>query len=242
MAPPPSREALSLAIGRLLFLKLSKENTQQLFKDAGATPDWSVVAQFTKQVVRTAEAAATLGTHFVNECAVLNAALEPHMFLGGASMCVADLACYMALIAPMEAFSASHKYALCSVSRWFDHMQHAVVDGLKPPADTFGTLRKVEIDCDMPDPPPTIASLPLLVAAPGGATPASNSAAAAAVDVSDAKPPQGKSAAREEKEKAKAAKKEAKAAAPAEAPKDDGGQSDISKLDIRVGLIISADR
>lgn len=185
------------------------------------------------------------------------------MFLGGGSMCVADLVCYFALVAPMEAFPSGHRYAICSVSRWFDYMQHAVIDGLAPPAEIFGKLRKVAIDCNMPDPPPTLASLPVLVAAPGstsaaavGATP-TGGGAAAAVDVSDgtAAPKQqgGKSEARAKKDAEKAAKKEAKAsAAPADAAggkKEAGagggeadGQSDISKLDIRVGLIISAER
>ena len=60
------------------------------------------------------------------ECSVLNAALEPQMFLGGASMSVVDLVCYVALIGAFEAFSDAHKWALCNASRWFDNMQHVV--------------------------------------------------------------------------------------------------------------------
>ena len=254
---PPSRDALSTSIGKILFLKLSKEDAQQLFRDASATPDWKVIAHFTRQTVRTATAAATLATHFVAECSVLDAALEPQMFLGGASISVADIACYIALVAAFEAFPNEHKWALCSVSRWFDVMQHAV-EALKPPSGIFGELKKVVFDCDLPDTPPTLTSLGVLVGPGGtaaaapvdvseatGAAPAKVGAAAAASGGGDA--PAGKSAAREAKEKEKAAKKAAKAsAAPAEEKKeegkDEGGQSDVSKLDIRVGLIISAER
>jgi hypothetical protein len=240
---PPSRETLAIAIGRILFLRLSKEDAQQLFREAGAAPDWSLVAHFTRQAVRDAGAAATIATLFVNECAVLDSVLEPQMFLGGMSMCVADLACYVALIAAFSSFPDRHKWALCSVSRWFDHMQHAV-DALNPPAE-LGTATKVEFNLDPPWPLPTVASLPLLVTAPGGgaadavaATPdptggggggaAASGAAAGAADESK----QGKSAAREKKEAEKATKKEKKGAeaAPAPAPAEDG-QSDVSKLD-----------
>ena len=55
-------------------------------RDAGPSPDWKLVSHYTRQAVRDAGTAATIATLFVKECAVLNAALEPQMFLGGASM------------------------------------------------------------------------------------------------------------------------------------------------------------
>ena len=250
---PTSREALSVSIGRVLFLRLSKEDAQQLFKDAGNAPDWKLVAHYTRQVVRSPEAAATIATHFVSELAVLNSALEPQMYLCGASMCVADLVCYVALIASMHSLPDAHRFALCSVSRWFDHMQHAV-DALSPPP-ALGTSKKVTFNYDMPDPPPTIASLPVLVGPVGAAAAEPQStgggggaSAAAPVDVSDkggaAAGGGGKSAAREKKDAEKAAKKAEKAAAapPPPAAAAEEGQSDVSKLDIRVGMILSAER
>ena len=256
MAPPPSKDALAIAIGRILFLRLSKEDQAKLFKPAGEKPDWKDIAHYTRQVVRTSTAAATIATMYVTELSVLNAALEPQMFLGGASMCVADLACYISLIAAMSAFPDRTKWALCSVSRWFDFMQHAV-DALSPPA-SLGTAEKVVFNCNMPDRVPKVSELGVLITSPSVLT-----GEAAVVDVTDAptgaapakaekgggKPAEGggdksgKSEAREKKEAEKKAKKEAKgdaAAAPAPPAADADKGIDISWAELRVGIIVDA--
>lgn len=236
---PLTRDAIVAAIGKVLFLKLSKEDAQQLYKEAGAKPDWSVVARYTRQCLRSKESAASISSHFVSALSVLNEVLEPQMFLsGGASPCVADVACYVALIACMQAFSASppHTQALCNVTRWFDYLQHTI-DTLHPP-EALGTACKVTFDLEMPETPPDMRSLPMLFRAEGGA-----SAAAATPDVSDP-PAAGGSGASGDKAAAKSAKKEKEKKekpAPPPPPADDG-QSDVSKLDIRVGLIISAEQ
>ena len=56
---PPSRDALGLAIGKVLFLKLSKEDVSALLKDAGVAPEWAVIAHYTRQAVKSVEAART---------------------------------------------------------------------------------------------------------------------------------------------------------------------------------------
>ncbi|KOO26067.1 aminoacyl tRNA synthase complex-interacting multifunctional protein 1 [Chrysochromulina tobinii] len=130
----PTREELTIAIGKILFLKLSKEDGSALLKDMGATPDWSVIANFTRQALKSTAAARTIATHFVKEVAVLNAQLEPQVFIGGEKPSVADVACYIALVPAMAAFPDEHKWALCNASRWFDHMQHFVAS-LSPPKE-----------------------------------------------------------------------------------------------------------
>ena len=232
---PPSRDQLSTSIGRLLFLRLSKEDAQKLFKPVGDKPDWATIAHFTRQALKSPEAAATLGTLFVEELKVLNVALEPQMYLVGSTLTVADIACYVALIGIMQAFTDAHRFALCNVSRWFDFMQHTV-ERLSPPAE-LGCGAKVQFSLDMPESgPPPIASLPPLC---GGA-----SSSSAAVDVSDGGAAAAPAAAKEEKADKKAEKKEKKEKkekAPPPPPASDG-QSDLSKLDIRVGLILSAEK
>ena len=141
---PLTRDVIVAAIGKVLFLKLSKEDAQQLYKEAGTKPDWNVVARYTRQCLRSKESAASISSHFVSALSILNEVLEPQMFLsGGASPCVADIACYVALIACMQAFSASppHTQALCNVTRWFDYLQHTI-DALHPP-DALGAACKV---------------------------------------------------------------------------------------------------
>jgi tRNA-binding EMAP/Myf-like protein len=246
-AAPPKRDELIAAIGKVLFLRLSKEDAQQLFREAGAKPDWKAVQTFTRQMLTSSAAAATLCSHFVAAGAVLNAYLEPEMYIGGMSPCVADIACYCALIPAMQAFDDVHKWALCNVSRWFDHMQ-STVESLLPPPE-LGCDRKVSFNLDMPDPAPTIASLPLLIGA-GGA------AASATPDVSDPAPaPGGKGGApkgaaggapaaaggqedakKEKKEKKEKPKKEAPPPPPA------GSGIDISWADLRVGKILDASK
>ena len=234
---PPTRDALVASVGRILFLKLSKEQAQQLLRDAGAAPDWEVVLRFTGQMLTSESAARTLSSHFAANVAVLDAALEPQVFLGGAQPCVADLACYFALIPAMVAFTDEHKWALCNASRWFDHMQHLVA-GLAPPA-ALKCDRRVVFNYNMPTPPPTLDSLPPLVCTPTGAGPSAadttaepsapgTSAESGAANADNA----GKKAEKKEK-------KEKKEKAPP--PPAEEGQSDVSKLDIRVGLIISAE-
>ena len=145
---PLTRDMIVVAIGKVLFLKLSKEDAQQLYKEAGVKPDWTVIGRYVRQCLRSKESAASISSHFVSTLAVLNEVLEPQMYLsGGSSPCVADLACYIALISCMQAFSASppHLQALCNVTRWFDYLQHTV-DVLNPPAE-LGTATKVSYRC-----------------------------------------------------------------------------------------------
>ena len=273
---PLTRDVIVAAIGKVLFLKLSKEDAQQLYKEAGTKPDWNVVARYTRQCLRSKESAASISSHFVSALSILNEVLEPQMFLsGGASPCVADIACYVALIACMQAFSASppHTQALCNVTRWFDYLQHTI-DALHPPdalgaackvracglrvslalatpsathafttvlftsaRSSLGLASQVSFNLEMPDTTPDIRSLPALFRAEGGA-----SNAAGTPDVSD--PPGGAGAGgggEKAPPKEKAAKKEKEKPAAPPPPSDDG-QSDVSKLDIRVGLIISAEQ
>jgi len=101
-----------------------------------------------------------------------------------------------------------------------------------------------QLQLDMPDPPPTLASLPLLVGAMGEAAQADAVApigAAAPVAANTAAVgTEGASEKRQEKKEKK--EKKEKAPAPPAASAEDAGQSDVSKLDIRVGLIISAEQ
>ena len=121
------RAKIGDAIGKMIYLKLSQEDRQELFKKFDvAKPDWGRVAHFTRQAITSTAAARTLSTHYVEQMAVLQPALEPHMYLGGASTCLADVVCYLALIAAMRSFDDQRKWALCTVSRWFDHMQNVV--------------------------------------------------------------------------------------------------------------------
>ena len=83
----PSRDALSASIGKILFLRLSKEDVQKLLTGAGEKPDWAAIKNFTRQTIKQPDAAATLSTMFVTELAVLNATLEPQMFLAGLTTC-----------------------------------------------------------------------------------------------------------------------------------------------------------
>lgn len=152
-----TREAVGDAIGRLLFLKLSKEQRQELFQKAPSTgPDWAVIAHFCRQSLRSTAAARTLSTHFVQHMSVLQTALEAQIFIGGANMCVADFVCYVGLIAAMDAFDDTRKWVLCNVSRWFDHMQHLVA-AMSPPAE-LGCDRMVSFNYDTPDTLPAIAA------------------------------------------------------------------------------------
>ena len=101
-----SREVVGDAIGRLIFLKLSQEQRKELFQKVPASgPNWGVISRFTQQALRSPAAARTLSTHFVEHMAVLHKALEPQVFLGGASMCTADVVCYVALVSAMQSLS-----------------------------------------------------------------------------------------------------------------------------------------
>ena len=107
------------AIGKLIFLKLSQEDRQELFKKFDAAkPDWARVGHFTRQAITNTGAARTLSTHYVEHMAVLQRALEPHMYLGGASMCLADVVCYLALAAAMRSFDGTPQpHSVCSLPR-----------------------------------------------------------------------------------------------------------------------------
>ena len=247
LAMAPSREALSSAIGKVLFLKLSKEDISALLKDAGASPDWNIVSHFTRQALTSVQAARTLSTHFVREISVLNDHLEPQVFIGGAQPCVADFACCIALVPAMLSFTDEHKWALCNASRWFDHVQH-ILPSLSPPS----TLARdtVSFNYNMPTPPPSVASLPLLIAAAGAPATAATPTGAPSTDASAAAPAVTKGKAKElaaEKPAADGAegkkeKKEKKEKAPKEAkPAPDAPAGpDVSWADLRVGRIIDA--
>jgi methionine--tRNA ligase beta chain len=246
----PTREELTIAIGKILFLKLSKEDGSALLKDMGATPDWSVIANFTRQALKSTAAARTIATHFVKEVAVLNAQLEPQVFIGGEKPSVADVACYIALVPAMAAFPDEHKWALCNASRWFDHMQHFVAS-LSPPKELQREL--VSFNYNVPTPLPTVASLQPLVgtacaptaAAAAAAMPTGGDAATSTAAPTPAPPgevpppsaPPGEKPATEKKEKKekkeKADDKPAKPQPVAETP-------EISWCDFRVGKIVDA--
>ena len=243
---PPSREALTIAVGKILFLKLSKEDAQQLFKDFGAKPNWESIRHFTRQALTSEAAARLISSHFTEQAAVLHQALEPQVFLGGSAPCVADVACYIALIPAMLAFPDSHKWALCNVSRWFDHMQHTISE-LKPPPE-LGCGKMVTFNYDMPTPPPSIASLPVLVGVSG--TSPTELAEGSSTSKSDkggesgkaAKGAGGEKAATDkgEAKEAKKEKKEKKEKAPAPPAASAAAGPDVSWADLRVGKIVEA--
>ena len=100
--PKPSREEIGTAIGAIVFLKLSQQDRSKLFEGVTDPVDWGVIANFTRQALRAPRAAGTLSAHFVAHLQVLHAHLEPQMYIGGASPCVADLVCCVALRAACE--------------------------------------------------------------------------------------------------------------------------------------------
>ena len=175
------------------------------------------------------------------------------MYIGGASPCVADLVCCVALRAAFEAFDDAHKWALCNVSRWFDHMQVALA-ALAPPAALTG--EPVKFNCEVPDVLPSAASLtPLgLLGADGAAAAASDApvatGAAAPPAAASAAAPAADGAPAESQGRNKKAEKEAKKAAKGDKPKKEAApaaeaapaQPDASKLDLRVGLILKAEK
>ena len=95
--PKPSREEIGTAIGAIVFLKLSQQDRSKLFEGVTDPVDWGVISNFTRQALRAPRAAGTLSAHFVAHLQVLHAHLEPQMYIGGASPCVADLVCCVAL-------------------------------------------------------------------------------------------------------------------------------------------------
>ena len=155
-----------------------------------------------------------------------------------------------ALRAAFEAFDDAHKWALCNVSRWFDHMQVALA-ALAPPAALTG--EPVKFNCEVPDVLPSAASLtPLASSVPTAAAAAADApvatgavappAAAAAAPAADGAPAESQG-------RNKKAEKEAKKAAKGDKPKKEAApaaeaapaQPDASKLDLRVGLILKAE-
>ena len=257
----PSRDQLSTAIGKIIMLKLSKEDTNALLKDVSTAddmlkPDWDVISHFTRQALTSVEAARTLSTHFVREAKVLHEYLESQVFIGGKHPVVADIVCCIALVPAMAAFPDEHKWALCNASRWFDHVQHLVAS-LKPPSKL--TRELVSFTYNMPTPPPAVSSLPVLITAPGGgaaaaataptgsaASSAQPAAAAAAEGRAKGAPatggeakPEGKSEAKLKKEKEKAEKKE-KAPKPAEGDAAKPAGPTVAWADLRVGKIVDA--
>lgn len=143
-----SRDELAGAVARVLFIKIDSLLTQKLFAQLGSSPDWETVHFFTRQAVRSPEAARTLSVFFKEQLAVIDAALLPQMYLGGASPCIADIACYVALHAAFTSFDDDHKWALCNASRWFDMLQHTI-DLLSPPAELI--LAEVPFVLDAPE-------------------------------------------------------------------------------------------
>ena len=217
---PPTRDVLGSAIGGVLFLKLSQQDLQRLFKDSGAKVDWNDVAYFTRHALKSAKAAGTVATHFAKHLCILNEALEPQMFIAGAQPAIVDLACYIALIPTFESFPDTYKWALFNVSRWFDYMQHSIA-ALAPPPELWCEYRMVAFNYSVPGVLPAVASLMPLT---GGS----------ACNVITANPQRLSGATTEAESKEKKGKKEKKKEkAPASA--EGAGQSDVSKLDIRVG-------
>jgi len=244
MGRGPSRDEIAEAVAKCLFLKPSQQDKSKFFEHVGPTVDWEGVRHYTRQAVRSRVSAATLSSHFTAQLAVLDAALEPQLFLGGAGLCFSDLALYIALNACFAAFDDEHKWALCNASRWYDLLQHRVKD-LNPPEDLrCATL--VSFAYDAPDPLPAVASLaPLIGAAAASSSAPAAAAAAPAAGGKDAgeRPPVDEAARaaskakKEAEKKDKAAKKEAAPAPGAVVER----AVDISWLDIRVGVIIAAE-
>mmetsp|Transcript_36681 Transcript_36681/g.96853 ORF Transcript_36681/g.96853 Transcript_36681/m.96853 type:complete len:274 (-) Transcript_36681:434-1255(-) len=189
---PPSRDRLGEAIGKIIFLKLSKEDISVLLKDAGASPDWKTVSHYTRQALTSVDAARSIATLFVHEVTVINELLEPQVFIGGMQPCMADLVCCIALGPVMLAFPDDHKWALCNTSRWFDHMQHLLIS-LSPPSTL--TREVVPFNYNTPSPPPTVASLPVLVGSPGGGGVAVPTSAASSAEALAPAPAKGAKAA-----------------------------------------------
>jgi aminoacyl tRNA synthase complex-interacting multifunctional protein 1 len=255
MGRGPSRDQISDAVAKCLFVKPSQQDRVKLLEIVGPKVDWEVVRKYTQAAVRSPAAAATLSSHYTAQLAVLDAVLEPQLFLGGTIFCFADLALCIALHACFAAFDDAHKWALCNASRWYDLLQHRVKE-LIPPED-LRCASLVAFNYTAPDPLPSVASLSPIVgaatAAPAAAAVASSPAPAPAPASSgDAggRPPvdeatKAAAKAKKEAEKAeKAAKKEAKASAPGAGESAGAAEEravDVSWLDIRVGLITQAE-
>ena len=56
VAMAPSRDAIATAIGKVIFLRLSKEDSHALFREK---LDWAVVQQFTRQALTSTVAASS---------------------------------------------------------------------------------------------------------------------------------------------------------------------------------------
>lgn len=105
----PTRDDIAQAVAKCLFIKPSQQDTTKFFENVGAAVDWEGVRHYTWQAVRSPAAAATLSSHFTAQLAVLDAMLEPQLFIGGAGPCLADLALSVALHACFTAFDDEHK-------------------------------------------------------------------------------------------------------------------------------------
>ena len=114
--PKPSREEIGTAIGAIVFLKLSQQDRSKLFEGVTDPVDWGVISNFTRQALRAPRAAGTLSAHFVAHLQVLHAHLEPQMYIGGASPCVADLVLRAALRARSRR-STTRTSGRCATSR-----------------------------------------------------------------------------------------------------------------------------
>jgi len=149
--------------------------------------------------------------------AELNSALLLRTFLAGDKLSAADLAVFAA-VHPMIAGDAKGRQTNGNLNRWFEHVQYCTAD-----AGVFTPVQSLEPDCSGPP-----GSAP---AKPAGGAPASGGSSGKA---------DKKAKAAADKAAAKAAKKEKKASAPAGAAPA-AGADNVSRLDIRVGLVVKAE-
>lgn len=220
------------ALPKLLFKKLSTEEHQALSKPLNIQNAEQMLAPFTTHVVTTERAAATLSTHFTSALAALLPYLEKNLFLGGDRPCLADAACYVACHAIFAAYDDQHKWALASASRWYDLLQHRFASIEPPPKWLWPTL--VSFNLDPPDGPTRVADLRPLIG-DGGAVAAAEAPVLAAAEELGGLPSEDKGAGKKKEKKEK--KPAAEPTAPA-AP----APPDISKIDFRVGLILTAEK
>jgi len=149
--------------------------------------------------------------------AELNSALLLRTFLAGDKLSAADLAVFAA-VHPMIAGDAKGRQTNGNLNRWFEHVQYCTAD-----AGVFTPVQSLEPDSTGP-PGSTPAKPAGAGVAPGGSTAKADKKAKAAAD----------------KAAAKAAKKDKKTAAPAGAAAA-AGADNVSRLDIRVGLVVKAE-
>ncbi|KAI9014257.1 hypothetical protein DFJ74DRAFT_288128 [Hyaloraphidium curvatum] len=177
----------------------------------------------------------------------LNAALVMATFLASQALTLADIALYAAVAPTMQRLSTQQRFQVNRVARHFDLTQHLLHDQLaKSPAKLPFPLLAIDLNRPAVE---AKKEKKEAAAAPAKAKEAAPAKAKEAAVAAEAKAPEAAAAEKKgKKEKASAAPKEdkpakAEAGGSGAAPPSSGlpaGAADPSKIDFRVGLILSA--